>query len=84
MAHKDEMIATDIVGYLQAHEKKSLLRFITCGSVGDTKSTLIRPLPYPSKLLYHDQLPTLDADGRQVGNPGAPSRLDLLVHRAPA
>ncbi len=79
MAHKDEMIATDIVGYLQAHEKKSLLRFITCGSVDDGKSTLIGRLLYESKLIYEDQLATLEADSRKMGTQGDRIDFALLV-----
>ncbi len=79
MAHKDEMIATDIVGYLQAHERKSLLRFITCGSVDDGKSTLIGRLLYESKLIYEDQLATLEADSRKMGTQGDRIDFALLV-----
>jgi len=79
MAHKDEMIATDIVGYLQAHENKSLLRFITCGSVDDGKSTLIGRLLYESKLIFEDQLATLEADSRKMGTQGDRIDFALLV-----
>jgi bifunctional enzyme CysN/CysC len=79
MAHKDEMIATDIVGYLQAHENKSLLRFITCGSVDDGKSTLIGRLLYESKLIFEDQLATLEADSRKMGTQGERIDFALLV-----
>ena len=79
MAHKDAMIATDIVGYLKAHEKKSLLRFITCGSVDDGKSTLIGRLLYESKLIYEDQLAALEADSRKMGTQGERIDFALLV-----
>ena len=79
MAHKDQMIATDIVGYLQAHENKSLLRFITCGSVDDGKSTLIGRLLYESKLIFEDQLATLEADSKKVGTQGDRIDFALLV-----
>jgi bifunctional enzyme CysN/CysC len=79
MAHKDEMIATDIAGYLQAHENKSLLRFITCGSVDDGKSTLIGRLLYESKLIFEDQLATLEADSRKMGTQGDRIDFALLV-----
>jgi bifunctional enzyme CysN/CysC len=79
MAHKDEMIASDIVGYLQAHENKSLLRFITCGSVDDGKSTLIGRLLYESKLIFEDQLATLEADSKKVGTQGDRIDFALLV-----
>ncbi len=79
MAHKDEMIATDIVGYLQSHENKSLLRFITCGSVDDGKSTLIGRLLYESKLIFEDQLAALEADSKKVGTQGERIDFALLV-----
>jgi bifunctional enzyme CysN/CysC len=79
MAHKDEMIATDIVGYLEAQENKSLLRFITCGSVDDGKSTLIGRLLYESKLIFEDQLATLEADSRKMGTQGDRIDFALLV-----
>jgi bifunctional enzyme CysN/CysC len=79
MAHNDEMIATDIIGYLQAHENKSLLRFITCGSVDDGKSTLIGRLLYESKLIFEDQLATLEADSRKMGTQGDRIDFALLV-----
>jgi bifunctional enzyme CysN/CysC len=79
MAHNDEMIASDIVGYLQAHENKSLLRFITCGSVDDGKSTLIGRLLYESKLIFEDQLATLEADSRKMGTQGDRIDFALLV-----
>jgi len=79
MAHKDQLIAEDIVGYLQAHENKSLLRFITCGSVDDGKSTLIGRLLYESKLIFEDQLAALEADSRKVGTQGENIDFALLV-----
>ena len=62
MAHTSDLIATDIEQYLKAHENKSLLRFITCGSVDDGKSTLIGRLLYESKMLFEDQLAAVEAD----------------------
>ena len=62
MAHVSDLIATDIEQYLKAHENKSLLRFITCGSVDDGKSTLIGRLLYESKMLFEDQLAAVEAD----------------------
>ena len=56
MSQRAELIATDIAAYLDAHERKSLLRFITCGSVDDGKSTLIGRLLYESKMIFDDQL----------------------------
>jgi len=67
MAHISDLIATDIEGYLKSHETKSLLRFITCGSVDDGKSTLIGRLLYESKMLFEDQLAALVADSKKVG-----------------
>ena len=60
-------IAVDVAGYLRAQEQKSLLRFITCGSVDDGKSTLIGRLLYESKLLFEDQLAALQADSKRMG-----------------
>ncbi|MBL8469046.1 MAG: sulfate adenylyltransferase, partial [Methyloversatilis discipulorum] len=62
MAHVSDLIAEDIGAYLKQHEHKSLLRFITCGSVDDGKSTLIGRLLYESKMLFEDQLAALEAD----------------------
>ncbi len=67
MAHVSDLIATDIDQYLKAHETKSLLRYITCGSVDDGKSTLIGRLLYESKMLFEDQLAALVADSKKVG-----------------
>ena len=58
----DDLIASDIEAYLQQHQNKSLLRFITCGSVDDGKSTLIGRLLYDSKMIFEDQLSALEAD----------------------
>ncbi|HUF87467.1 MAG TPA: sulfate adenylyltransferase subunit CysN [Thermohalobaculum sp.] len=79
MAHQDRRIASDIVGYLQAHERKSLLRFITCGSVDDGKSTLIGRMLFESKLIYEDQLAALEADSKRVGTQGERIDFALLV-----
>ena len=56
MSHQSDLIATDIDAYLKQHEHKELLRFITCGSVDDGKSTLIGRLLYDTKMIYEDQL----------------------------
>ena len=64
MAHSSDLISEDILGYLKAHEHKSLLRFITCGSVDDGKSTVIGRLLYDSKMLFEDQLAAVEADSR--------------------
>ena len=79
MAHVSDMIATDIEAYLHAHEHKSLLRFITCGSVDDGKSTLIGRLLYDSKMLFEDQLAALEADSKKVGTQGGELDFALLV-----
>lgn len=79
MAHVSDLIARDIGQYLQAHEHKSLLRFITCGSVDDGKSTLIGRLLYESKLLYEDQLAALVADSKKVGTQGGALDFALLL-----
>ena len=79
MAHKSELIASDIDGYLKAQEEKSLLRFITCGSVDDGKSTLIGRLLYESKLIFEDQLSALEADSKKMGTQGDKLDFALLV-----
>jgi len=79
MAHLDDMIASDIVGYLDAQERKSFLRFITCGSVDDGKSTLIGRLLYDSKLIYEDQLAAIEKDSKTSGTTGERPDLALLV-----
>lgn len=79
MSHQDELIATDILGYLDAQENKSFLRFITCGSVDDGKSTLIGRLLYDSKLIYEDQLASVEKDSRKSGTQGDKIDLALLV-----
>ena len=79
MAHKSDLISTDIAAYLRSHEHKSLLRFITCGSVDDGKSTLIGRLLYESKLLFEDQLAALEADSKKIGTQGDQLDFALLV-----
>ena len=79
MAHISDLIATDIDAYLKSHETKSLLRFITCGSVDDGKSTLIGRLLYESKMLFEDQLAALEADSRRVGTRGGEIDYALLL-----
>ncbi|MEQ1510152.1 MAG: sulfate adenylyltransferase subunit CysN [Sphingopyxis sp.] len=75
----DALIASDIDAYLEAHQHKSLLRFITCGSVDDGKSTLIGRLLYDSKMIFDDQLSALEADSKRVGTQGAKIDFALLV-----
>jgi len=79
MAHAIDLSNQDILGYLAAHERKDLLRFITCGSVDDGKSTLIGRLLYESRLVYEDQLAALDADSKKHGTQGEELDLALLV-----
>jgi bifunctional enzyme CysN/CysC len=75
----DTLIAEDIDAYLEAHRHKTLLRFITCGSVDDGKSTLIGRLLYDSKLIFEDQLAALEADSKRVGTQGHDLDFALLV-----
>ncbi len=79
MAHVSELIASDIEAYLTQHERKSLLRFITCGSVDDGKSTLIGRLLYESKMLFEDQLAAAEADSKKWGTQGGDIDFALLV-----
>ncbi|MES3027209.1 MAG: sulfate adenylyltransferase subunit CysN [Pseudomonadota bacterium] len=79
MAHQSDLIADDIEAYLKAHEHKSLLRFLTCGSVDDGKSTLIGRLLYDSKMIFEDQLAALEADSKRVGTQGGDIDFALLV-----
>jgi len=75
----DALIAADIDAYLVRHQHKSLLRFITCGSVDDGKSTLIGRLLYDSKMIFEDQLAALEADSKKVGTQGQEIDFALLV-----
>ena len=79
MAHQSDLIATDIEKYLKQHEKKSLLRFITCGSVDDGKSTVIGRLLYESKMLFEDQLAAIENDSKKWGTQGGDIDFALLV-----
>jgi bifunctional enzyme CysN/CysC len=79
MAHVSDLIEKDIEAYLHEHQHKSLLRFITCGSVDDGKSTLIGRLLYDSKMIFEDQLAALEADSKKVGTQGGDLDFALLV-----
>ncbi len=79
MRTDDALIATDIARYLDSHEHKSMLRFITCGSVDDGKSTLIGRLLYDSKMIFEDQLTALEADSKTSGTQGENIDFALLV-----
>jgi bifunctional enzyme CysN/CysC len=75
----DALIAQDIEAYLDQHQHKTLLRFITCGSVDDGKSTLIGRLLYDSKMIFEDQLAALEADSKRIGTQGQNIDFALLV-----
>lgn len=75
----DALIAEDIDAYLDTHQHKSLLRFITCGSVDDGKSTLIGRLLYDSKMIFEDQLAALESDSARHGTQGEEIDFALLV-----
>ena len=79
MARAFAPVAAEIDHYLATHQRKSLLRFITCGSVDDGKSTLIGRLLYESKLLFEDQLAALEADSRKMGTQGDGLDFALLL-----
>ena len=75
----DALISQDIDAYLEAHQHKTMLRFITCGSVDDGKSTLIGRLLYDSKMIFEDQLAALEADSQKMGTQGQQIDFALLV-----
>jgi bifunctional enzyme CysN/CysC len=75
----DSLIAEDIDAYLEQHQNKTMLRFITCGSVDDGKSTLIGRLLYDSKMIFEDQLAALESDSKRVGTQGQEIDFALLV-----
>jgi bifunctional enzyme CysN/CysC len=75
----DDLIGRDIDAYLDLHQHKTMLRFITCGSVDDGKSTLIGRLLYDSKMIFEDQLAALEADSKKVGTQGQAIDFALLV-----
>ena len=70
MAHQSDLIASDIHAYLAQHERKELLRFLTCGNVDDGKSTLIGRLLHDSKMIYEDQIAALRKDSAKFGTTG--------------
>ncbi|WP_426034976.1 sulfate adenylyltransferase subunit CysN [Cypionkella sp. TWP1-2-1b2] len=75
----DQLIADDIDAYLIKHQHKTMLRFITCGSVDDGKSTMIGRLLYDSKMIFEDQLATLERDSKASGTQGQDIDFALLV-----
>ena len=88
MSHQSDLIATDIDAYLKQHEQKELLRFLTCGSVDDGKSTLIGRLFYDSKMIYEDQLAELEDKSATHGTTGGefdPALyMDCLLYTSPS
>jgi hypothetical protein len=79
MSHQSELISQDILGYLAQHERKELLRFLTCGNVDDGKSTLIGRLLHDSKMIYEDHLEAITRDSKRSGTTGDDVDLALLV-----
>src|SRR3954469_2549329 len=79
MSHQSALIASDIHQYLSQHERKELLRFITCGSVDDGKSTLIGRLFYEAKMIYEDQLAAIKKDTTKFGTTGEEMDLALFT-----
>jgi sulfate adenylyltransferase large subunit len=78
MSHQSDLISSDINAYLAQHERKELLRFLTCGNVDDGKSTLIGRLLHDSKMIYEDQLAAVQADSVKSGTTGA-GKIDLAL-----
>ncbi|WP_052878314.1 sulfate adenylyltransferase subunit CysN [Vibrio coralliirubri] len=79
MSHASDLIASDIEAYLKQHENKDLMRFITCGSVDDGKSTLIGRLLFDSKLIYEDQMAAIEKDSQKFNTTDQEFDLALLV-----
>jgi sulfate adenylyltransferase subunit 1 len=79
MAHQSDLITQNIEKYLREHENKEILRFITCSSVDDGKSTLIGRLLYDSKMIFEDQLAAIEKDSKKSGTTGDKIDLALLV-----
>ncbi|WP_137818147.1 sulfate adenylyltransferase subunit CysN [Pseudomonas sp. 2FG] len=79
MSHQSDLISEDILAYLAQHERKELLRFLTCGNVDDGKSTLIGRLLHDSKMIYEDHLEAITRDSKKVGTTGDDIDLALLV-----
>ena len=78
MSHQSDLISTDIDAYLAQHERKEMLRFLTCGNVDDGKTTLIGRLLHDSKMIYEDQLAAVQADSVKSGTTGA-GKIDLAL-----
>jgi len=79
MSHQSDLIEDDIQAYLKQHENKELVRFLTCGSVDDGKSTLIGRLLHDSKMIFEDQLAAIEKDSKKSGTTGDTIDLALLV-----
>ncbi|KGJ93541.1 sulfate adenylyltransferase subunit CysN [Colwellia psychrerythraea] len=79
MSHQSDLIEEDIQAYLKQHENKELVRFLTCGSVDDGKSTLIGRLLHDSKMIFEDQLAAIEKDSKKSGTTGEAVDLALLV-----
>uniref|UniRef100_UPI002583D364 GTP-binding protein n=1 Tax=Pseudomonas sp. TaxID=306 RepID=UPI002583D364 len=77
MSHQSDLISEDILAYLGQHERKEMLRFLTCGNVDDGKSTLIGRLLHDSKMIYEDHLEAITRDSKKVGTTG--DDIDLLT-----
>ncbi len=79
MSHQSDLISEDILAYLGQHERKEMLRFLTCGNVDDGKSTLIGRLLHDSKMIYEDHLEAITRDSKKSGTTGDDVDLALLV-----
>ena len=79
MENQNNKIAKDIEGYLKEHENKDMLRFLTCGSVDDGKSTLIGRMLYDSKMVFDDQLAAVEGESKKYGTTGEKIDMALLV-----
>ena len=79
MTDQSDLLETDIESYLKQHENKEMLRFFTCGSVDDGKSTLIGRLLHDSKMIFEDQLAAIESDSKKSGTTGEKIDLALLV-----
>ncbi|TVP82214.1 MAG: GTP-binding protein, partial [Puniceicoccaceae bacterium] len=79
MSHQSDLISDDILAYLAQHERKELLRFLTCGNVDDGKSTLIGRLLHDSKMIYEDHMEAITKDSKKSGTTGEEVDLALLV-----
>ncbi|HXX94604.1 MAG TPA: sulfate adenylyltransferase subunit CysN [Planctomycetota bacterium] len=78
MSHQDDLIQKDILSYLAQHERKDLLRFLTCGNVDDGKSTLIGRLLHDSKMIYEDTLAAIKKDSKKFNTTGG-EEMDLAL-----